>query len=153
LVFAIGKGVLELKIVMTMKKQNVSTRATLIRFGAAVLLFFSLQASAHPFNGGGEPNVTIRYNGQVQDRIQFQVDLVSDNEETYLLQIQEPEGAVLYREKISKKAFTKKFEWYNGDTGSNTLIFTFTGLKSKKTQSFEVNTEVRTVNDVVINKL
>lgn len=138
-----------------MKKSFVSnsTRVSFIRFGAAVILFLNVaQASANPVKGD-DPYVNIKYIGLVENRAQFQFDLVNDNEEAYLLQIQEQDGTILYKEKIDKKAFTKKFEWLNGEMETNKLIFTVTGLKSKKSQSFEANTQVRTVKDVVISKM
>jgi hypothetical protein len=138
-----------------MKKQFVfsSTRNAIVRFGIAALLFFN---AATAFAGGGKeenPFVSIRYIGAVQDRAQFQVDLVIDNEEAYLLAIQDENGTYLYKEKISARTFTKKFEWQNDDINVSKLIFSVTGLKSKKTQVFEVASEVRTVRDVVVNKL
>ncbi|HZH38356.1 MAG TPA: hypothetical protein VEX65_13830 [Flavisolibacter sp.] len=139
-----------------MKKQFVSsnTRASIIRFGAAVLLFINLsQASASPVFKGDDPYVNIKYVGLVENRAQFQVDLVNDLQENYLLQIADASGTILYKEKIDKKTFSKKFEWDNVDLSASKLIFSVTGLKSKKTQSFEVNTAVRTVQDVVISKM
>ena len=138
-----------------MKKQFVfsSTKNALVRFGFAALLFFNASLA---FAGGGkgeDPLFNIRYVGAVNDRAQFQVDMVNDNEESYLLTIQDETGTYLYKEKINVKAFTKKFEWQNDDINANKLIFSVTGLKSKKTQVFEVNTEVRTVRDVVVSKL
>ena len=138
-----------------MKKQFVfsSTRHAFVRLGFAAILFLNVTTA---FAGGGkgdDPFVNIKYIGAVEDRAQFQVDLVNNNEEAYLLTIQDQEGTYLYKEKISTKTFTKKFEWQNEDLQVSKLIFTFTGLKSKKPQVYEVNTAVRTVQDVTINKL
>lgn len=138
-----------------MKKQFVfsSIRQALVRFGFATLLF--INATVAFANGGKqeEPFVNIKYIGAVDDRAQFQLDMVTDNEEAYLLSIQDENGTFLYKEKISAKTFSKKFEWVNTDINVSKLMFNVTGLKSKKTQTFEVNTEVRTVRDIVINKL
>jgi hypothetical protein len=137
-----------------MKKQFVfsSTRKVLARFGFAALLFVNATLA---FAGGGkeDPYVNIRYIGAVEDRAQFQVDLVNDNEEAYMLAIQDESGTFLYKEKINTRAFTKKFEWHNDGINASRLVFTVTGLKSKKTQVFEVASEVRTVRDVIVNKL
>ena len=138
-----------------MKKQFVfsSTRNALVRFGFAALLFLNTTIS---FAGGGkgdDPFVSVRYVGAVQERAQFQVDFINDNEEAYLLSIQDEFGTYLYKEKITTRNFTKKFEWLNEGMNANKLVFSVTGLKSKKTQVFEVATEVRTVRDVVVSKL
>lgn len=135
-----------------MKKRFVfsSTRNALARFGFAALLFCNTTLA---FAGkGDDPFVNIRYIGAVEDRTQFQVDLVNDNEEAYLLAIQDEFGNYLYKEKITNRTFTKKFEWLNEGMNATKLVFSVTGLKSKKTQVFEVATEFRTVRDIVINK-
>ncbi len=138
-----------------MKKQFVrnSTRK-MVRFGAILLLVagsFS-QSLARPVAKGDDPFVNIQYVGAAAERVQFQFDLVADNDETYLLTIQDEDGTVLYKEKVAKKIFTKKYEWNNADQNTTKLLFTVTGERSKKTQVFEVNTTVRTVQDVVITK-
>lgn len=139
-----------------MKKQFISnsTKTSMARFGVALLLLMSLNAaSAHPVTKTGDPFVAIKYVGLSGQRAQFQVDLVNDNEEAYVLTVQAEDGTVLYREKIARKIFTKKFEWDNGEIGASKLIFTVTGEKSKKTQVFEANSQVRTVQDMVVTKL
>jgi hypothetical protein len=138
-----------------MKKQFVfsSTRNQITRFALAAVLFFNASLA---FAGPGkedEPFVKIRYTGVVEDRAQFQFDLVKDADETYLLTIQDEEGVYVYKEKINVRTFTKKFEWQNADLNSSKLKFTLTGLKSKKSQSYEVTSEVRTVRDVLVTKL
>lgn len=137
-----------------MKKQFVfsSTRKAIARFGFAALLFMNASLA---FAGGGkeDPFVNIRYVGAVDDRAQFQVDLVNDNEEAYLLAIQDENGTYLYKEKINTRTFSKKFEWHNEDVNTTRLVFSVTGLKSKKTQVFQVASEVRTIREVVVNKL
>lgn len=138
-----------------MKKQFVfsSTRKVIVRFGMAALLFLS---TATAFAGGArsdDPFINVRYIGAVENRAQFQVDLVNDNEEAYLVAIQDQEGTYLYKEKVNARTFTKKFEWQNGEYPAAKLVFSVTGLKSKKTQVFEVNTSVRTVQDVTVTRL
>ncbi len=137
-----------------MKKQFVfsSTKHVITRFALAAVLFFHASlAFAGPGNEE-EPFVKIRHTGVVENRAQFQLDLVNDADEAYLLTIQDQDGLFLYKEKISAKAFTKKFEWENGNENTGKLVFTLTGLKSKRSYSYEAASEVRTVRDVVITK-
>ena len=137
-----------------MKKQFVfsSTRKVVTRFALAAALFFNASLAFAGIGKGDEPFVKIQHTGLVENRAQFQVDLVNDADETYLLTIQDHEGTILYKERINAKTFTKRFEWENGDETVGKLIFTVTGLKTKKTYAYEANTEVRTVRDVVISK-
>jgi len=139
-----------------MKKQFVSnnTRKAMMRFGVAALLMMgSLTHSFATPTKGEEPFVNIKYVGVVDQRAQFQFDMITDNDEAYIVSIQGEDGTVLYKEKVAKKIFTKKFELNSGDLNSSKLLFTVTGEKTKKSQSFEVNAQVRTVQDVVVTKL
>ncbi|HEV7331035.1 MAG TPA: hypothetical protein VGN63_08360 [Flavisolibacter sp.] len=139
-----------------MKKQFVSknVKASFVRFGAATLLFMSLtQASAQTADADTDPFVNITYAGTVKDQAQFQFDMVNDNAEQYLLVIQGDDGLVLYKEKIDKRTFTKKFVLDNSDLQTAKLVFSVTGLKSKKSQTYEITPQVRTVRDVIISKL
>lgn len=139
-----------------MKTQLVSksTRSNIARIGFALLLMMNLSnAFAKTGTPYEEPFVSIKYAGTTEEKPQFQVDLVTDNDEPYLFVIQDTDGIVLYKEKISKKIFNKTFALKNDDFYPSKLIFSVTGEKSKKTQVYEVNTQVRTVHDVAITKL
>lgn len=139
-----------------MKKQvsSHSTKASFVRFGIAVLfLITQVQASANPLPKGDDPFLSIKYVGLVEDRSQFQLDFVNDNEETYLLQIMEQDGTILYKEKIDRRTFTKKFEWNNTDLNAHKLVFTVTGTKSRRSQTFEVNKTIKTIQDVIVTRL
>lgn len=139
-----------------MKKQFVSkiVKANFVRFGLATLLVMNLaSASAKATTEDTDPFVNISYAGTVKNQTQFQFDMVNDNTEDYMLTIQGDDGVVLYKEKIDKRTFTKKFALDNSDNLTSKLVFSVTGLKSKKSQSFEVKPQVRTVQEVVISKL
>lgn len=139
-----------------MKKQFVSkiVKANFVRFGMAALLMMNLtSASAKATTEDTDPFVNISYAGTVKNQAQFQFDMVNDNTEDYMLTIQGDDGVVLYKEKIDKRTFTKKFALDNSENLTSKLVFSVTGLKSKKSQSFEVKPQVRTVQEVVISKL
>jgi hypothetical protein len=127
-----------------------SVKASFVRFSVAALFMMSLtSASANDT----DPFVNISYAGTVKNQAQFQFDMVNDNTESYMLIIQGDDGVVLYKEKIDQRTFTKKFALDNSENLTSKLVFSVTGLKSKKSQSFEVKPQVRTVQEVVITKL
>ena len=113
-----------------MKKQFVfsSTRNALVRFGFAALLFMNATMAFANGGKGDEPFVDVKFIGANDNKTQFQVDMINDNDETYLLTIQDGEGMYLYKEKINAKTFTKKFALDNSE-GPHTgkLVFTHTG--------------------------
>lgn len=138
-----------------MKKQLISknVKASFLKLSAAALLVMSLTQASAKTEKDTDPFVNIAYAGTVKNQVQFQFDMVNDNAEDYLLVIQGDDGLVLYKEKIDKRTFTKKFALDNNDLQTSKLVFSVTGLKSKKSQTYEVKPQVRTVQDVVISKL
>lgn len=124
------------------------------RFSLALALVLSLSTGfAQSATKEEEPFVAIKYIGTDADKAQFQVDLINDGDQAYLFAIQETDGTVLYRERVTKNIFTKRFDWIKGDINTTAIKITVTGEKSKKTQVYEVNTTTRTVQELVINKL
>jgi hypothetical protein len=138
-----------------MKKQFVSnsTKQTLARLGLAALLLTGTVAQTFAQTPQkDDPFVNVKYVGNADQKVQFQVDMVADNDEAYILSVQEQDGTVLYKERVAKKLFTKQFAWSNDDLNSSKLLFVVTGERSKKTQVFEVASQIRTVQDVVVTK-
>lgn len=138
-----------------MKKQFVSnnTKQTLARLGLAALLLTG--TAAHSFAQTApkeDPFFNIQYVGNTEQKVQFQVDMVADTDEPYTLSVQDQDGTVLYKERVTKRLFTKQFAWSNDDLNAPKLLFVITGERSKKSQVFEVASQVRTVQDMVVTK-
>src|ERR1051326_6402037 len=124
-----------------MKKQIVNTiravvKAFILRFVVPSFLVCTfLPASAQSLKQS-EPPLQIKYLGSLNEQPLFQVDFQNDNEEAYTFSIKDPEGNVLYTEKIKDKKFSKKFKWENTDLETSKLILWLTAEKNQKSQLY-----------------
>jgi hypothetical protein len=62
-------------------------------------------------------------------------------------------GNTYYSEKVRDRRYSKKFQLDRDDLDRVRLVFTLSGGKEKQSQAFEINTQTRTVQDVVITRL
>ena len=142
-----------------MKKQTISTtrrtvKAFILRFGFASLLLGNLlSVRAQEKTKPVDPPLYIKHLGSLQNDPVFQVDFANENTGTYILSIKEDDGSVLYSEKVKAKQYTKKFRWISPDANDSKLIFSLYNEQTKQTTSFEMNTSLRTIQDVVVTRL
>jgi hypothetical protein len=139
-----------------MKKQIINlskaVRRTIVYAGFASLLAFSF-VPAHAEDKKPSAAVTINYLGSVDNQPVFQIEFENKNEETYTVSIKDDQGDVLYVEKSKDKKFSKKFKYQGQGFDYVRLTFTLVSGKEKQSQEFEVNTNTRVVQDVVVTKL
>jgi hypothetical protein len=97
--------------------------------------------------------VVIKYIGNIDNYPVFQIEFDNKNEETFNISIKDDEGTVIYGEKFRDKKFSKKFKYEGAGAESMKLTFILMGEKEKQSQQFEVNTNTRVVQDVVVTRL
>ena len=139
-----------------MKKQIISNavRKTIFFFGVSSFFLFSFMPSViaqeKPFQ---TPQVLIKYIGSVENQPVFQIEFDNQNEETLNLSIKDEEGNLLYTERTKEKKFLKKFQYLTAEIDQVKLTFTESNEKERQAQSYEVNTRMRYVQDVVVTRL
>jgi hypothetical protein len=143
-----------------MKKQmspnlrNVASKMFLPALLASVLLFNGVSNSLHAQNTTATySKPAIRYVGKTNDQLVFQVDFDNINEEIFNLAIKDEDGNLLYTDRFKDKKFSKKFKVDQAGYGNMKLTFVLTTDKEKQTQVFQVNTNTRVVDDVVVTNL
>lgn len=138
-----------------MKKQILNTvKKTVVNFGFAFLFVLNnIPAQAQDKVRTGIPPADIKYLGKVNNQPLLLIDFDNVNEQTIYLSITDEYGNVLYTEKIKDRKFSKKFQWQTSEMDNAKLKFTLTSEKEKQFQVFEVNSNMRMVQDVVITKL
>jgi hypothetical protein len=135
-----------------MKKQfmNLSrTKKTILNLGLAGILFAALPSVVHA-EEKTPTGATVNYVGSVDNQPIFQIEFDNKNEELFTVSIRDNEGNVLYVERTKEKKFLKRFK-YQGDDVK--LTFVLSTQSGKQTQVFEVNKNIRVVQDVVVSKL
>ena len=141
-----------------MKKQIMTNLSSVIRkaalgIGFASLVAFSFIPARANAQDPSPSGVVIRYIGSINNQPVFQIEFENQNAEAYNVSIKDEVGNTLYNEKFKDKKFSKKFQFERSTTDDMKLTFTLSGQKQRLTQVFEVNTSVRTVEDVVVTKL
>jgi hypothetical protein len=127
-------------------------RKTITYFSfVAVLLFHSLPALQAQSNGNNP--VSVRYIGLVDQQPVFQVEFENGEEKSFQVSIRDEEGNLLYNERANAKKFSRKFQLEKSAPESMKLTITLTREKEKQSQVFEINTNVRVIQDVVITRL
>jgi hypothetical protein len=139
-----------------MKKQFVkslsSTKKTILNLGLAGILFAGLPSVVHAEEKPGTPTgATVNYVGSVDNQPIFQIEFDNKSEELFTVSIRDSDGNLLYVERSKDRKFLKRFR-YQGDDAVK-LTFVLSTEKGKQTQAFEVNQNIRVVQDVVVNKL
>jgi len=143
-----------------MKKQflrnlSLSVRKTTLRFGLAALLAVTVLPAivqAQIVKTIAE-TIAIQYIGTVDNQPVFQIEFENKEQKPIQVSIKDEDGNTLYFEKIKDKKFSRKFKFERPDAEDMKLTFTLATEKEKHVQVFEVNTQVKVVQDVVVTKL
>lgn len=141
-----------------MKKQlntgNQSAVSMILRFGFFSFLLFTLLSNRVIAQQNVKPaTAVVSYLGMVDSQPLFQVDFNATAEASYTLTIRDDEGSILYMEKFRSKSFSKKFRLERGDREHVQLNFTITAGKKRHTQFFDINTNFKVHQDVLVTKL
>lgn len=89
--------------------------------------------------------------GNIDNSVLLKVQYDNLSGEKFALTIKDQHGEVLYQEVYSDKKFSKKFQLPKEN--AEKLHFIIKGVKSNQTQTFEVNTNTRLVEEMVVKKI
>ena len=144
-----------------MKKQisislNQTVRKTIVRLALTSFLFVNFIpgiAQAQDTTNPLATEVVIKYLGAITDQPVFQIDFDNKEGENFVLSLKDEYGNVVYNEKFKDKKFSKRFQLDRSDLDNVKLTMTIFSLKDKQSQVFEINKNIRLVQDVFVNKL
>jgi hypothetical protein len=144
---------------LNMNKQITQTLGNKVRRGSALALLAGFllintvpvyaQIGDQPFSNP----VEIKYLGSNYGKMSFQVEFENQNEENLEIAIKDEQGYVLFKEQFKDKKFSKKFQIDRNELGDSKLILSVNGAKEKQAQVYQINTNYRIVEDVVVTKL
>jgi hypothetical protein len=142
-----------------MKKQSMRVvktilRSKFIRVTATMLIVAQLataQTKAVAVREPLENAAVVTHIGNPEGSILFQVQYDNLSGEKFALIIKDNDGTVLFQDVYSGKKFDKKFQLPKEDAGK--LQFIIKGQKSSHAQTFEVNTNTRMVEEVIVKRV
>ena len=96
-------------------------------------------------------NAVIKHLETVNDMLVFEVRLNNVSGERFNVVIKDNDGSVLYHEGYNDKYFSKKFKLPKGD--NEKLTFIIRKASGNISQTFEINSNVRYVEEVIVKKI
>jgi hypothetical protein len=136
-----------------MKKVSKNKSILIAMVTAALFTVATLPAAAANDSAHAIP-VELKFLGEVKNQLQFQLNLEGNAEENeFVVTITDDSGASFYKGTFKGEKIIKKFLFSVDEFGDTKLKFHVTSKKTNQTVTYEVNQVVRTVQDVVVNKL
>lgn len=118
----------------------------------ALLLTVSASASYAGINPGpGVNNAVIEHIATTNDNLLFEVKVANEKGEKFTLLIKDNTGTTLYRGVYNDKDFIKRFQFPKNE--SDKIVFIVKSASGNKTESFEINSRTRLVEEVVVKRV
>jgi hypothetical protein len=142
-----------------MKKQSMRVvttilRSKFIRVTGIMLIVAQLataQTKAVAVREPLENAAVVTHIGNLEGSILFQVQYDNLSGDKFALIIKDNDGSVIYQDVYSGKKFDKKFQLPKESAGK--LHFIIKGYKGTQAQTFEVNTNTRVVEEVIVKRV
>jgi len=131
---------------MKTKIRNYGTIALFTAF-----TFLAVAVSAGEGNGGG-PSADLKYVGVLKNNPVFQLDLNSSEVKDYTIAIKDVFGNVLYKESVTAKNFTRKFQLDTNEIDDEVLTVEVRAGKNGKPEVFTINRNTRVIEEPVITR-
>lgn len=119
---------------------------------ALLVISFPSEATAQKFSTDSN-NPEIKYLGNVQDKLVFQIELKNTSSESLFVSIKDDDGVVLFTERVRDNQFSRKFAFDKEEFSGRKLSFVIHDANENTTHSFQVARSMRVVEDVVITRL
>jgi hypothetical protein len=110
------------------------------------------QVSANVEHAGtGVTNAVINHLGTSNGMLLFEVKVDNASGEKFRVIVKDIDGTILFQDTYEDKNFAKKFMIPKPD--SDRLVFVVKSASGKKTQSFEINSSTRVIEEVVVKRI
>jgi hypothetical protein len=120
---------------------------------AAFALFFSaLALTASAGDGITSTPVEVKLVGHVDDKPVVHIAFNNAAKEELFIKLRDNEGNIIYSEKFNGEKFSKNFQFDKAE-GDMTLTLVIRSKSERKPVVFQINKNVRVVEDVVVTKL
>jgi hypothetical protein len=122
----------------------------------ALFAFLLLGGNANANDEGGKsknPAVEIKYLGSVDYKPIFKVEFENEGEDDLYLSLKDENGNTFYSEQVKDKKYSKKFQFENMDLDGMNFTVVLRSKNGTRSQMFEINKNVRQVEDIVIAKI
>ena len=116
--------------------------------------FLTLGSSLNGFAGVADSTpVELKFVGNLQNQPVFQLDLNNEKSGEYFIIIKDANSEVIFSETLKGIQISRKYKFLTEEVDVSTLQLEITNKKENTTTVYTVNRQLRTVQDVVINRL
>ena len=116
--------------------------------------FLTLGASQTGFAGVADSTpVELKFVGNLQNQPVFQLDLHNEEAGEYFVLIKDANNEVIFSETLKGTQISRKYKFLTDEVDVSTLQLEITNKKENSTTVYTVNRQLRTIQDMVINKL
>ncbi|MBK5269798.1 MAG: hypothetical protein JJE22_02170 [Bacteroidia bacterium] len=134
--------------------KKVWQKTNIVAFALIVILTTATASVTLANDSTGSVPSELKYLGITNEQLVFQLNIDGTGVETnYTVLIVDKAGNTLYRENVKGEKLSKRFLINSDLVNENELKFQITNRKSNETVVYQVNQTVRTIQDVVVNKL
>lgn len=137
-----------------MKKQLMSIMHAnpASKFFKTTALVLMLSGAAYSNTVNPDPAVAvISYLSTSDNALLFEIKVANETGEKFTVLIKDNTGTTLYRGVYNEKNFNKKFQFPKVD--NDKLVFIVRSASGNKTESFEINSNTRMVEEVVVKRV
>ena len=110
-----------------------------------------MQVAATTEHGTGVSNAVINHIGTNNGMMLFEVKVENVSGEKFRVIVKDVDGTVLFQDSYDDKNFSKKF--MIPKTDSDKLVFVIKSSSATKSQSFQINSNTRVVEEVVVKRI
>jgi hypothetical protein len=137
-----------------MRLINTTGFSKFIKASAVALVILSttsVHAQAVEASEKSPSSAVVTYLGKNDDRMLIQVQYDNTTGEKFNVTVKDTEGSIMFSQVFSEKKFDKNFRFPIME--NDKLTFIIKNISERNAQTFEVNSNVRTVEEVVIKKV
>lgn len=129
-----------------------------VAFISASVLFASFTTNAASVNTSNieilsNENPSVQFTGSTEDALLFKVHINNKNADDFTLTIKNEAGNVLFSKTFNDVNFDKQIKILKGEETGGRYFFTITSSNKDLEETYAISSAVRTIDDVVINKL
>jgi hypothetical protein len=130
------------------KKQSISTKVFTFLFAVLVSCTFAQNTYAFPDSTSGK-GVEVTYQGLQDKKLVFHVNYKNELAQPFQLTIRNDQDQIIYATKFESTPLNKTL-LFSEFPETSRLTFLITTGKEKIAQSFEINTQVKTVEEFIV---
>ena len=138
------------KLALSISGRNARVAAFVILLATAMPSFVSAQNTPQVTTGGGV-HAAIKYVGTQDDQLIFKLEIDNNLNESYSLKIRDEEGNTFFEERFKDKKVSRRFAIKKEDAGE-LLTFIIRSSKDQQIETFQIDRNVRMVEDLVITR-